>query len=102
MQKKGIFMPAPIGKMRRFAPLAMAVCGGCLFNRQPSPQLAFVEIPPAVRSAFIANYPGASIRGITCEADGGQYYYLIVYQDSHNGRHTVELNEGGDEVNRFE
>jgi hypothetical protein len=98
----GFSIFSPLGKLRRFAPLALVVCGGCLWNRPPAPQLAFVEIPPAVRSAFIANYPGARIRGITCDADGGQYYYTIVYQDSHNLRHAVQLNEAGDEVNRFD
>jgi hypothetical protein len=98
----GVTRLAQMRKLRRFAALALMVCGGCLWNRPPALQLAFVEIPPAVRSAFIANYPGASIRGITCEADGGQYYYTIVYQDSHSLRHSVMLNEGGDEVNRFD
>jgi hypothetical protein len=102
MRMKGFSMLAQAVGARRIASLALLACGGCLFNRQPALQLAFVEIPPAVRSAFIANYPNASIRSITCEADGGQYYYMIVYEDSHNNRHTVLLNEAGDEVNRFE
>ena len=59
------------------------------------PQLAFMEVPPAVRAAFAANYQSAAVQHVTCEIKGNQYVYNLTYIDNDHKSHTVVLNEGG-------
>jgi hypothetical protein len=90
-----------LGKKRWIAATALVFAAGCLATHVDQPQLQFVEIPPAVRAAFLANYHSSAIRSITCEAKGTQYFYTLTYVDGDSRSHTVVLNEGGDEINQY-
>ncbi len=98
--KKGFAM-GWLGKKRWIAMLALVAITGCGMNHADQPQLAFAEVPPAVRAAFLANYGTAGIRRITCEIRGNQYIYDLTYIDNKKQSHTVVLNEGGDEIDRY-
>jgi hypothetical protein len=96
--------------MRRLANTVLAAAllaaTGCQMMSGDQPQLAFTQMPPAVQSAFMQDYPNATIQKITCETRGGQYYYVITYQgddtagSAAKGTHTVTMNEGGDQVDK--
>jgi hypothetical protein len=90
-----------LGKTRWIALLSLVMATGCGINHADQPQLAFAEVPPAVRAAFLANYRSTGIRRITCEIKGNQYIYDLTYIDNQNRSHTVVLNEGGDEIDRY-
>jgi hypothetical protein len=89
------------GKTRWIALFALVFFTGCAMNHPDQPQLAFMEVPPAVRAAFLMNYRSATVEHITCEIKGNQYVYNLTYVDNDHKSHTVVLNEGGDEIDRY-
>jgi hypothetical protein len=95
------FAMGRLGKTRWIAVLALVFAGGCTMSHPDQPQLSFVEVPPAVRAAFLMNYRSAGIQHITCEIKGNQYVYNLTYIDNDRKSHTVVLNEGGDEIDRY-
>jgi len=88
-------------RIRSIALCILISVSGCAMSHPDQPQLAFMEVPPAVRAAFLMNYPSAGIQHITCEIRGNQYVYNLTYVDNDRKSHTVVLNEGGDEIDRY-
>ena len=98
---EGTVMGRMIGVTRWIAPAALVFSTGCLGVHTGQASCSLLKCPRPCRAQFMANYPSSTIRGITCQAIGGQYYYTVEYVDSDRKSHTIVLNEGGDEVNRY-
>jgi hypothetical protein len=84
------------GKRRWIA--ALVFCVSCQSASFPVREIQFFQAPPAVQAAFLAYYPGAFIQKISRETRQNQDYYSFTFIDNEKFKHTVVLNEGGDQI----